>query len=885
MLDRLKPRPGKRITTVIAPAGYGKTTLVNQWCEQDGGTIAWLSLDAGDDEPRRFWQYVAGAIERQKIADISDARKRINDLSEQEFDGAITALINALAERDDNAAVLVLDDYHLIKRPDIHWQLGYFIDYLPPQFQVVLISRTEPPLPLARWRVRHSLDEVHAADLAFSESECQSFFNDYMGLALTPEQATQLWQRTEGWVAAMQLAALSGSHDDRLKNTESLIRYGGGDKYISDYVLSEILDHQAPEIRQFLLETACCLRLCGPLCDGIREATNSQGILETLVAANLFIIPLDTRGEWFRYHDLFREALYNRLKQTDSQRIDQLQQRAVDWFLEHDQLQEAIAQLVQLEDWEWLAKVLEQYGNNLIHGGYHLPVLGWMDRMPVSLTESRPRLLMLRIWALFFSNKLDIVEPLLERLESLLHKRIAEDHPDTDGAMALQSEIALIRSYLARTRSDLQKASVLTQQVLRDIDHTNIPLKSVTYYGIGLDCYARGDLVSARTALQSSVDHGKAEKKHSTVLSSGGLLAWILFHQGEMDLALELCASVRAWVDSYHTDPSQPRLVSCWQNSALIQIYRERNDLSLAQTYLNPLLDHVKKGTEPGQHIIIQYMRAHLAFSQENYEEAIAYLEDAENVLTHKRDVIVFEPPSVDALKARCFMAMGQLDKATAWLRRREEQTYQNPLNREQSLITAARVMLATQRPEDALNILIPLRTETEQSQHNKHLIELLAVYATACHLKGDEAEAVATMQQALRLAARDRLLRLFVDEGEATAHLIRHSDTRDLPDSYMAELHRLLDERYSPESSQPVGEPKPATAVIGCAELVEPLSQRELEVLELINAGLANKEIALKLDVAPTTIKAHIRNLYGKIGARSRTEALAKARQLGVLS
>lgn len=876
--SRLDRRVGKRLVTVIAPAGYGKTTLVSQWCHRQSVPVAWLSLDDNDDEPRRFWQYVAGALESQGVGDLSDTQGRIADLRDQELAGAITSLINVLAA-NSQPFTLVLDDYHLIRNNDIHRQLTYFVDYLPPTVMLVLISRSEPPLPLARWRVRHWLEEVHAADLAFSEAECQQFFRDYMGLDLSESQAQRIWQRTEGWVAAMQLAGLAGSNPADTDAVESAIRYSGDSKHISDYVLSEILDHQPPELRRFLLETACCPRVSGPLCDAILETEDSQEMLERLVSANLFLIPLNIQGQWYRYHDLFREALYNRLRLTDPERLQVLQNRAIQWFLDHDQIQEAVTQLIMLEDWEWLSEVLEKQGNNLIHGGLHLPVMGWLERLPPELLEKRPRLMMLRIWALFFSNKLESLEPLLERLESTLDRQVAESHPDAGGALALESEIDLMRAYLARTQSDLKRADALTQRVLRDIDHTNIPLKSVTYYGIGLDCYAKGDLVSARSALQSAIVHGKDEKKPSTVLSSGGLLAWILFHQGEMDAALEVCSSVRTWVDGYH-DPTQPRLVSCWQNSSLAQIYREKNDFELAQGYMAPLLEHLRQGTEPGQHIIIQYIRAHLAFSQGDYPTAIDCLEDAERVLSHKREAIVFEPPCLEALKVRCYLALQELDKARAWLEARAGQHYQNPLNEEQSQIMAARVMVALDQPDDAIRLLAPLRLAAEQGQHYKHLIELLTVYACALERSGQADNALVMIQRAMQLAARDRFLRLFAEEGPVASRLVLGADHSTLPESYAKALVQLL-EKAPPEAGEKTASTARKQAL---AALVEPLSQRELEVLELINEGLANKEIATRLDVATTTIKAHIRNLYGKIGARSRTEALAKARQLGVL-
>jgi len=878
LLARFSGGRQARLITVVAPAGYGKTTLVNQWCDKQAESrtaIAWLSLDANDDDPRRFWEYVTGSLAEKVLGNTEKIRDHLNDLDEVALEGAITGLINEVARNGDRNTVLVLDDYHLITSPEIHRQIAFLVDYMPPTMTLVLVSRTEPPLPLARWRVKGWLDALHASDLAFSQPECARFFSDYMGLSLSDEVIARLWNRTEGWAAAMQLTALSRQENED-HPVEQLMAYRGDHKHISDYVLSEILDKQPEHIRRFLLDTSLCHRISAPLCNAMLERDDSQAILEQLTKANLFIIPLDIEGSWFRYHDLFREALNHRLYAESPARYSGLQAAAIQWLLDQDHFQEAIGQLVEREDWSWLEDVLEHHGNNLIHEGYHVLVNNWLAALPQQIVDNNPRLLMLQIWALFFSNKLNVIDPLLEQLEDLLDKRVADSHKDAEGALALHSEIALIRSYMARTRSDLTSAQNLTRQVLRELDHTNIPLKSVTYYGIGLDSYANGDLPGARAALQSAVDYGKREKKHSTVLSSGGLLAWILFYQGEMDLARETCTATRKWVDSFHKDANQPRLISCWQNSSMAQIYREKNDLTLSESYIRPMLDHMRKGTEPGQHIVIQYTRAHLAFSAGNYDDAIAFLEDAENVLTRRRNAILFEPPCLEALHVRCLIAAGRLRNPEEWIGRLKGGEYRNPINREQSRISLARVYLAQNQPDEAIAVLAPLRLSTEQGHHIKHLIELLAVYACALDAQDNPKDAEVMLRRALDLAARDHYLRLFREEGDALARIYQRMDKGPLPVAFTEALDRLLTVEPVPAASS-----APARAAIS---LPEPLSQREIEVLKLINEGHANKVIAEKLAVAPTTIKAHIRNLYGKLGVSSRTAALAKAREAGIL-
>ena len=887
LLTRLNNRHARKLITVVAPAGYGKTTLVTQWIHTQECTYCWLALDEADNDTRRFWQYVIGSFSNT-LESLGLEPQQLLAQKELPIEAAVTALVNELSViTNETPAYLILDDYHLINNAEIHQTISFLIDYLPPSVQVIITSRVEPPLPIARWRVKNIIDEIHAHDLSFSLEESRSFFNEYMNLNLSDEDIALAREKTEGWVAAMQLAVISTQgNPSAASNLEFFKSYSGEDRLISDYVLSEILDAQSDDVKDFLLSTSCLIRLNAGLCNALRDSNNSQLYLEKLNQINLFIIPLDTHNDWFRYHDLFRESLLQRLKHNNPEKLKALQKRAINWLLDQGQMHEAIYQLIQLEDWQWLSKVLEEHGNTLIHEGHHLPVLEWLSHLSEETLDEHPRLLMLKVWALFFGNKIDIISPLLNRLEDILDKRVCDSHPEAQDALALHSEISLIRSHLARTQSDLSTASHLTQQVLDDLNNSDMPLKSVTYYGLGMDCFAKGDLTSARSALEASIEHGKSEKKYSTVLSSTGLLGWILYHQGELDLARETCTNNQLWIDSYH-DPSQPKLVSCWQNCALAQIYREKNQLTVAESYVNPLLKHLEAGTEPGQHILIQYTRAHLAFSVGNFSDAITWLDDALNVLDHKKDALTFEPPSLEALRARCYLALSEPEKASHWAKNaRRANKGISTINNEQIATTIARSLIANGHYQEAINNLASVFDDAKEGAHIKHLIELWTVKALAYAKLNDVENARSSINEALILATKDKFIRIFCEEAPEVRDLILLADSNAIPDSYKTELHLALDINAQTIATQPLSAKRePATQTqVNENPLQEPLSQREQEVLKLINAGLANKVIANQLFLAPATIKAHIRNIYGKIGAKSRTEALAKAREFGLL-
>jgi LuxR family maltose regulon positive regulatory protein len=880
---------------ISAPAGYGKTTLVSQWLHNYSKNYCWLSLDQYDNEPQRFWEYFIGSI-NTVLKDFGAEAKHFLKPESLHYDAAVTALINEIntLEDTDNSLTIVLDDFHVVTDSLLLQQFAYLIDFLPANVNLIITTRFEPQLPIARWSVKNWVDKIYAADLVFSIDESTYFLNTYMGLDLNEQQISVIVKKTEGWVAAIQLAALSATsiqsrHDSnqpefslgksKLTGTDLI----GDDRHISTYILSEVLEHQPEDIQKFLMDTSCLLRLSAELCDHVRDANDSRELLEKLQQSNLFLIPLDKDHHWYRYHDMFRDALLSKLRTEQHSHFIKLQTRAVEWLIKEQQAHEAIHQVIQLEDWPLLLNLLEENGNNLIHEGHHLLVLKWLNFIPDELFSASPRIIMVKIWALFFSNKIDIISPLLDELESLIdQQRLSDVESSPTEIIDLHSEISLIRAYLARSQSDLKSAGKLTSAVLKELDTTQMPLKSVTYYGIGLDSFAVGNLDSAEKALIEAINHGKREKKYTTVLSSSGLLAYIYFYQGKLETALETAITNQQWIDHYH-DASQPKIISCWQNSALAFIYMEKAEFTIAESYINPLLKHLEVGTEAGQHIIIQYTHASFFFAQHRYLEAIDCLDDAWHVYQHKRDSIMFTPPSIVALKARCLLAMSQIEKAEYIINQLGSETINAvPLNYEDINLTKARIFMEKGNEELALEMLKRIIEQASSMHHIYNLIQALNIKAICLYQTQEINAASEAIKQSLQLASQDGFISVYANETKAILRVLALGADPSLPDVYLQKLTHTLGLQSDQPSSRI--ELPGASALESNKQLLEPLSQREIEVLGLIDQGLANKEIAIKLSLAPATVKAHIRNLYGKIQAKSRTEALSKARAIGLI-
>ena len=884
LLNRLALRNGRKLVLVSAPAGYGKTTLVSQWLHESQEQFCWLSLDQGDNSALKFWQYILGAIQKT-LPEIGQEAEDYLKEDNLYVDAAVTSIINDLTQwaKDGDHLSIVFDDFHNIEDKDSLNHFAYFVDFLPPAVQIIITTRFQPALPISRWSVKNWVDQIHSSDLAFSIEESKAFLNEYMDLALTDDQVEVIFSSTEGWIAALQLAALSaGNFAPADRSSISVDQFLSDDRHLSEYIVTEILEQQPPEVSEFLLYTSCLLRLNASLCDEMLGINNSAQLLEQIYRSNLFLNPLDRQHNWFRYHDMFRDALLRKLRLEKSEQMEKLEKSAIDWLVRHEQAHEAIEQVVQLQDWSLLVGLLEENGNNLIHEGHHLLVLEWLRKVPESLISMSPRAIMLKIWALFFSNKIEVIAPLLEELELLIdQQRLQNVETSTSELIDLHSEISLIRAYLARSQSDLKSAGKLTKDVLKELDTTKMPLKSVTYYGIGLDSFAVGDLESAETALLEAIDHGKREKKYTTVLSSSGLLGWIYFYQGNLEKALETGIANQQWIDSYH-DSSQPRIISCWQNASLALIYTEKAEFTIAQSYINPLLRHLELGTEPGQHIIIQYTQAMLYFAQGRFVDAIECLDDAWHVYQHKKDSIVFTPPSIISLKSRCLLSMGMIDKAEYVINELNEKTINEvPLNYEDINLTKARIFIAQNRMPLALGITTRLAEQTRNKRHIYNLIQVLNLSAFVYHSLQKAKKAESAIKESLSLASHDGFISVFTNEAVELSPVLALGADPSIPDSFLQKLSASLGLSNENKGAKRAELPG-AAALESNKQLVEPLSSRELEVLRLIDEGLANKEIAQKLSLAPATVKAHIRNLYGKIEAKSRTEALSKARNIG---
>ncbi len=877
LTDRLVEATLPSLTIVAAPAGFGKTTLLADWSassEREGRSTAWLSLDARDNDPTVFWSYVIAAVQTAAPAAGQDASALLG--SSQPLESVVASLLNDLAGVT-HEVVLVLDDYHVIESAELHETVAFLLERLPPQVHLVLGGRADPPLPLARLRARGELLEVRAADLRFTTDEAAAYFNDAMGLHLGSGDVDALEARTEGWIAALQLAALSMQGRD---DTSGFIAsFAGDDRFVVDYLAEEVLERQAEDVRSFLLDTAIMDRFTGALCDAVTGGRGGRAMLERLDRANLFLVPLDDRRLWYRYHHLFAEVLRARLADEQPERVDELHRRASAWYEAADDRPEAIAHALAGHDTERAAMLIELAAPALFRTRQEATARRWLTALPEELFAMRPVLSIERIGALMVSGEIAGVASLLEGIERWLD-------PAVDAAMApivfdhaefarLPAQVQVYRAALALIAGDTEGTIDHANRALELADPADHLRRGSAAALVGLALWTIGDLAAASRRYAESIENLTAAGNVSDVLGCSIAVADLQLTQGRLGDAtrtyqrgLELAAAhgvVRGTADMH---------------VGLATVLLERNDLSAAA-------HHLEAGTLLGEQAGLPqnaYRRrvaeARLRRAEGDADAALDLLEEAERV--YNTDM---SPPvrPLAAVKARAQLANGDTAAPRRWARERglavdDELSYV----REYEHITLARVLLATGPADpdgpsldDVRGLLERLLAAAEQGGRAGSALEILIGLCLVHQARGDAAAATAALEQALARAEPESYLRLFVDEVAALAPLLRTISRR----GGAAELAQKVLAAAATAAGTAVG-PTVGTPRQG---LVDELSTRELDVLRLLRSDLSGPDIARELTVSLNTLRTHTKNIYMKLGVNNRREAVRRAGELGL--
>lgn len=892
-------RFARRLTLISAPAGFGKTTLLVDWLRRialpqdliqpDAPALCWLSLDADDNDPARFLAYLTGALETAHPEIGAGARALFASPQAAPLRPAMAVLLNELA-RLTVPTLLVLDDYHALQHQAIHGAMAFLIEQLPPQVHLVIASRADPPLPLARMRSRHELCELRERDLRFSVEETKAFFQDAMRLSLTAEHVRSLERRTEGWISGLQMAALALQSSPSLPDAEGsrqldaahvgrfIAAFDGSHRHVIDYLAQEVLVRQPREIQRFLCQTSILDRLTAPLCDAVTGRTDSDVVLRALEQANLFVVPLDEQREWYRYHRLFGDFLTSYVEQHMSAQLADLHCWAADWYEGQGLPEEAVPHALAARDIPWAARLLEQIALQVLMRGEAARLLRWLDALPRGAISDRPRLHLIYVETLLIAGQIAEVDEHLRAIEAQLGAS-ATDQERAD----MLAQIKAVRAYMAMQLGDVTRGFVLAQEAQREMAPDDLFLQGMITWIIGFAQYFGRDLAAAQETLRETLEQGQASGNILVTTLSIYVTGYTYLLRGRLRQAQALYERGLHLAQVNADGVPAPGFSLLYQGLAEVQ--REKDALDEAVITIGRCLELAEAWGNAEILVDSYVVQARICQALQDRHGAQAAIEQAMELVRDDK-VSPLTARQIRAHQARFHIAWGRdvpvaLHNAALWAANRTPCEIDAVLEDTHLALflawiegsTLIRLHLARGEYEQALAQAAPLLEATQAQGWHGISIDLLSLKALALRGQGDVERALEVLQSALELGEPEGYVRSVIDGGPEMMILLREAQARGLAPQYVARLRRALGDEAMHGKLSPAAE-----------ALVEPLSDREREVLSLIAEGLTNREIAGQLYLAVSTVKTHINNLYGKLGVTRRTQAVARGRELGLL-
>ena len=898
LIDRLQAGVGRRLTLVSAPAGFGKTTLLSAWasdvCQSGHRAVAWLSLDPGDNDPARFLAYVVAAL-RCIQADLG--KGMISALRAPRMppaDSLLAGLINDLAALPA-PVILVLDDYHAIDAQAIHDILTFLLDHQPPHMHVAIATRSDPPLPIARLRGHGQLTELRQMDLYFVPDEAAEFFRRSLQLELPAGSVEALSARTEGWIAGLQLAALAIRGAQQLRpepaDIAAFVRaFTGSHRLVLDYLIEEVLEQQPPAIQSFLLQTSILERMTGPLCDHLLGAGpetaarqdsgsfgDSQQVLEYLEQENLFIVSLGVERRWYRYHQLFADLLRQRLQQTQPERVAALHRRASEWYEHHQFAAEAIDHALEGGATARALQLVEKHADAVMLRSEVATLRRWLEALPAAQVRARPVLVAYDALTMVVSG-----EPLDEAESKLEAAQAGNAHGTIHG------EVTAFRALLAAYRGEVQQSAALSEQALELLPTDRQFFRSYVTGFLGLAYLYQGEVAAATAAFERAVQIGQRTGNLTITVLALCHLAELATIRGQ---AREGRAYYEQALDLARDEQGQPEPIAGMAHTGLGRLLAEHNELSAARQHLVTGLNLIKRWGEAGA--IGGYLGLAYVEQVQGHDDAARHALQTARHVAEKFDAMELDDLHVAATRARLDVLSGRRDpsrlqQAQRWVESRGFDHRTGPEEWAAAVAAAsfsqaseyrvlAEVYVALDRLDEALAVIEPLLRKAEAQDWIFFVRELRITQALAYQAQGDLDRALASLSRPLALAKNQGWVRAFIDQGAPMAELLRHAASRGIEAPYASRLLAAFDEpeEMDPEAAAPVPAHQP---------LIDPLTEREMEVLRLLATRLSTDEIASRLFVTVGTVRSHTKNIYSKLNVHSREAAAARGRELQLI-
>jgi len=884
LMKCLKEGMARKLVLVAAPAGFGKTTLLSDWAHRDDCLVAWFSIDRNDNNPLLFCSYVIAALQNM---DKNIGKAALNMLQSPQpppLESALITLINSMAPLKHHFA-LVLDDFHLVDNGKIHDALSFLIDHLPEQMHVILTTRADPSLPLARLRARNQLTEIRAADLCFTTEEIAELYNERLRLDLTLDDIEMLGARTEGWISGLQLAAHSlRKHSDKSGFIE---KFKGDNRHVVDYLGEEVLNHQPERFQKFLLQTSILNRLSAPLCEAVTRQSHCQNLLDELDKADLFIFPLDSERKWFRYHGLFADLLHQRLRRFHGDVVKDLHHRAYEWFLANGHREEAMGHALAAEDYEHLAVLIEEFADSIWDRDMLVDLLRWFDALPEKTCSSRLNILIYHARSLNMAGRQEEAEKKLQAAEQLVKSIRAEsvdvpalnsDHPGRLNKSEILGRIATIRAFISAYKGDLSGIKHNARIAIVSLNERDCMWRSVaaTTLGFAHGWSGDGDMMSARFAFAEAIAVSELGGNTFFHLFARSCLAHVDAFQGRLKQAEAALRELLQFAEDndLHLTGMTASIVS-----SLGLILCEKNEIDEGAVLVREGLGLAEQGFDIVTLAACKLNMARVLFYTNERDQALELIKEIENMACEYE-----VPPWIiyvtSALKAWLWLRCGRQEDVAKWVAEQELEcdSVINP-RRETEYVVLVRFLMVQGRYDEADQWLDRLIAGAQAGMRVISLIQMRLLKAQIYGAQNKLPAALDELRLALYLAQPGKFVRTFVSEGKPVAELLEQVINKDA--SVGSESQRGYSHAYVKKIlSAFKTEPKSQTNTC----LNEPLSDRELEVLCLIAAGLSNKEIAEKLFVSLNTVRTHTKSINAKLDVHSRTQAVARAKELDLL-
>ncbi len=884
-----------KLTLISSPAGFGKTTLISDWGNETRIPIAWVSLDGGDNDLTRFLGYCIAALQTIR-PNIGNASLELQQSPHPPaIETVLATLINELDEIQERFA-LVLDDYHVIEAHPIHEAINFLINHLPRKMHLIIATRTDLPLPIARLRTRVRLTEISEYELRFTLDEAATYLNDVMQLDLAMEDITALENRTEGWIAGLQMTALSIQGRGDVPGLARAL--SGKHRFVFDYLMEEVISQQSAEVQDFMVKTSILNQLSAPICDALmgwsdaagdttrkRAATNhldtalpSQEILEHMDRENLFIIPLDNERRWYRYHRLFADLLEERLIRIFGEHIQDLHRRAGDWYEQNGLIGEAINHFLEAGEFERAADFISKNALAFVYHGNLGTLARWLEVLPKDVKESQPWLSITHAWALSFAGQLEPVASLLQEAEGSL-----ASITDEIEVQRLSGIIDALRAYLIAIRGSMPLAADFAREALKVLPDEDLVLRGFTATLLATVLRWTGDLTEAKSAYQEAIAINRAAGAANVLVESLCDLAILQSIEGELQQSISTCHEALSFAEEVYERSGRRLSAHGHVSIQLCSIFRERNDLDLARQYAEEGLALCEEWGQAESLMRAYIENAHVLQAYGDSDGSIRSIQKARKLAS---DLSPWYEVRSAAWEAHLRLLQGDLTYALEWFNDQdlivndeiEFQDFETHFPIVRTLIAHGRLIPKSESLpplNQAIEILERMRSTAESSGAGRYLLEIMILTSVAQDALSETERALSSLNKALTLAEPEAFIRVFVDGGEPVRALLCELQKGKTSVPYAGKVLQSMNTQLE------VG----VTAGVGSTEgMIDPLTEREMEVLRLLATHLSSTEIAAQLVIAPSTVRSHIKNIYSKLRVHSRTEAVEKAREIGLL-